>query len=89
MDHLQDMIKSDEAYFIYPDGFEQRCHVSVDTLRFRNRIVSPTSVPLKIRMVDDEVYVSPYRDFFSSPFVLSTESGQIMVTENNNNNILV
>lgn len=89
MDHLQDMIKSDEAYFIYPDGFEQRCHVSVDTLRFRNRIMSPTSVPLKIRMVDDEVYVSPYRDFFSPPFVLSTESYQTILTENNNNNILV
>lgn len=89
MDFLQDMIKSDEAYFIYPDGIEQRCHITVDTMRFRNRIVSPTSIPLKIRMVDDEVFVSPYNSATVNPLVLSTESGSILKTEDNNNNILV
>lgn len=89
MDFLQDMIKSDEAYFIYPDGIEQRCHVTVDTMRFRNRIVSSTSIPLKIRMVDDEVFVSPYNSTTINPLVLATESGSILETEDNNNNILI
>lgn len=89
MDFLQDMIKSDEAYFIYPDGIEQRCHVTVDAMRFRNRIVNPTSIPLKIRMVDDEIFVSPYNSATINPLVLATESGNVLKTEDNNNNILV
>ena len=56
---IQDLIQSDEIYFIYPDGYIFRCHVIADRMQYRNHITEPTSVNLKIRAVFDEEFILP------------------------------
>ena len=56
---ILDMIKSDEIYFIHPDGISFRCYVTTDQAQFRNRMVEPTSFNLRIREVADEELSTP------------------------------
>jgi len=56
---ILDLIKSDEIYFIYPDGESFRCHVKADNAQFRHLMTEPTSINLKIREVIDEEFINP------------------------------
>lgn len=60
---IRDMVCSDEAYFIYPDGSYFRCNVSVDKLAYREKRVTPESIPLIVTDENDSRYVSPYLDW--------------------------
>lgn len=55
---IMDMIKSDEIYFIDKDGIENRCLVSASNVKFEERITTPSSISLQIRMVDSEEFVA-------------------------------
>ena len=55
---IMDMIKSDEIYFVDKDGIENRCLVSASNVKFEERLTTPSSVSLKIRMVDSEEFVA-------------------------------
>jgi hypothetical protein len=73
---IQDMIQSDEIYFIYPDGEFFRCHVTAEGAKWRHRITEPTSIKLKIRPVVEEEFSLPELDLsdnriFSRTFSLT------------------
>lgn len=55
---IMDMIKSDETYVINMEGVESRCLVSASDLKFEERITTPSSIRLTIRMVDSEEFVA-------------------------------
>lgn len=61
-----DMIKSDEIYFQYPNGIEQRCHVTAEDLKYEERLTITSSIKLKVRMVDSE-------EFFGSSLDINTQ----------------
>ena len=63
-----DMIKSDEIYFIYPDGDSFRCHVKADSVQFRHLKTKPTSINLKIRAVTDEEFITTKIDITDDIF---------------------
>ena len=54
---VMDMIKSEECYFIFPDGNESRCLVSAENIKYQERMTTPSSIKLKVRMVDSEEYI--------------------------------
>lgn len=56
---ILDMIKSDEIYFIYPDGTTVRCHVTADDIKYEHRMTEPRSIALTIREVVDEEFHTP------------------------------
>jgi hypothetical protein len=60
---ITDMIKSDEIYFIYPDGYSFRCHVTAEGVEYRNLMTEPTSIKLQVREVTKEQYAIPPVDF--------------------------
>jgi hypothetical protein len=60
---ILDMIKSDEIYFIYPDGSSFRCHVTADSAQYRHFMTEPTSINLKIRAVSEEEFSTPKIEF--------------------------
>lgn len=59
---ILDMIKSDEIYFIYPDGSSFRCNVSAEDPKFYHRMTIPTSISLLISEIVDEEFMSPKLD---------------------------
>ncbi|GAB6120999.1 hypothetical protein [Dysgonomonas termitidis] len=64
MPFILDMIKSEEVYFIRPNGQEFRCRVTTDAFRYRERITEPTSIPLTITELTDERFALPPIDSF-------------------------
>ncbi|MDR0681167.1 MAG: hypothetical protein LBG15_04855 [Dysgonamonadaceae bacterium] len=62
---ILDLIKSDESYFIYPDGTSFRCNISAENVKFRHLMTEPTSFLLKIKEVAEEEFSTPefYRIF--------------------------
>lgn len=60
---IRDMVCSEETYFIYPDGSYYRCNISVDNMAYREKRVTPESIPLIITNENDSRYVSPYLDW--------------------------
>lgn len=59
---IQDMIKSDEIRFIFPDRSYFRSNVTAENIQFNHRIITPTSIQLNVRMVTDEQFHSPKLD---------------------------
>lgn len=59
---ILDMIKSDEIYFIYPDGSSFRCNVSAEDPKFYHRMTIPTSISLLISEIVNEEFMSPKLD---------------------------
>lgn len=51
-----DLVKSNEMYFIDKDGIEKRCSVSADDLKFEERLIQPSSIKLKVALVDLEEF---------------------------------
>lgn len=79
---VQDMIGSDEIYFIWPDGKEDRCLVTVDELHYGERLITPNSIPLRVEMVIIESQVNPYIPAETGSKILWTEDEMYdMVTE--------
>lgn len=60
---IRDMVCSEETYFIYPDGSYFRCNVSVDKMAYKEKRVSPESIPLIVTDENDSRYVSPPLDW--------------------------
>ena len=60
---IRDMVCSDEAYFIYPDGTSFRCNVSADQMKYSHRQTAPTSIPLVVTDVNNSRYVAPELDW--------------------------
>ena len=57
------MVHSDDIYIIYPDASEIKVLVSVDNIRYRNRQTVTNSIPLKIKEVVENKFLSPNIDF--------------------------
>lgn len=68
LDFILDMVHSDDIYIIYPDASEVKVLVSVDNIRYRNRQTVTNSIPLKIKEVVENKYLSPN----INPYELST-----------------
>ncbi|MDR0866579.1 MAG: hypothetical protein LBO74_16850 [Candidatus Symbiothrix sp.] len=60
---IMDMIKSDEIYFLCPDGDSFRCHVTAESVQYRNFMTESTSIKLKIREVTEEEFSMPKIEF--------------------------
>lgn len=84
---ILDMIKSDEIYFVYPNEESFRCHVAVDEVKYAYRIKKPTSIPLVVRAVFSESFVSPGMGF--GVRVLASEKEEIICTEDSKNAIKI
>lgn len=68
LDFILDMVHSDDIYIIYPDASEIKVLVSVDNIRYRNRQTVTHSIPLKIKEIVENKYLSPN----INPYELST-----------------
>jgi hypothetical protein len=61
---LLDMVKSDEIYFITPEGHSHRCNVSCE-MKYRERITEPVSFELKVKNSASDEYVTPSIDLYT------------------------
>ncbi|MDR1883729.1 MAG: hypothetical protein LBR26_13235 [Prevotella sp.] len=87
LDFICDMIQSEEIYFIRPDGYTCRCLVTAENIRYRHRIVAPSSVLLKIREIAGSVYASP--DEPALPDLLVTEHHKDCITTEDKFNLKI
>lgn len=84
---VQDMIMSDETYFIYPDGRVMKCNVTAEKYNLPLNQRVPTSIALKIEFVVDEKYYLPELDFAMADvpdmiiYLLNTEDNYNVETE--------
>jgi len=60
---ILDMIKSDESYFIFPNGQYFQCKVSADNPAYRYKMVTPTSFALQVTDVYDEEFSMPDMEY--------------------------
>lgn len=62
LDFLLDMIASERAYFIYPDGSIFECLISCESPKIPFRVTTPQSLELKITKTTKSNYYSPKID---------------------------
>lgn len=56
---IQDLIRSDKSFLIFPDGTTVECLVSAEEIRFGEQLVTPGSIPLTVKLLFDESFVTP------------------------------
>lgn len=84
---VQDMIMSDETYFIYPDGRTMKCNVTAEKYNLPLNQRVPTSIALKVEFVTEDKYYTPNLNFDDPDvadmvvYILTSEDGFAIATE--------